>query len=109
MTHEPRYLYNSTKCTFACSCNNAVKFKQPKLYELTSDPGERNPIDSSSLEYSDIMKVIAAETDSHKASLPPVESQFTFAKLRWRHSLQQCCNGTFPHCQCTDLKYANTI
>ena len=105
VSHETRYLFNDNKCQFVCQCNNAIKLQHPKLYEMTSDPGETTPIDTSSSDYSHVTSVIQTAIDKHKSSIAPVASQFTYAKLIWRPFLQPCCNGTFPFCQCTDTKF----
>ena len=106
MTHEPRHAFNNTLCTFVCQCNNALKLRPPKLYEMTSDPGETTPVNSSSSEYGEVVAHIQNAINAHKLSLQPVESQFTLPKLMWRPFLQPCCNGTFPNCQCVDEKFS---
>jgi hypothetical protein len=74
---------------------------------MTSDPGETSPINSNSQTYKKIAPLILTAIKEHKASIEPVETQFTWGKLRPNLRWQPCCNGTFPfNCHCIDEKYS---
>lgn len=106
MTHEPNYIPGTNVCKFACNCNLAVALTTPKLYDMTSDPGETTPIESSSEIYNEISGVILKAIKDHENSIEPVETQFIWRKLLPHLRWQPCCNGTFPfNCNCIDPKY----
>ncbi|XP_045187267.2 steryl-sulfatase-like isoform X2 [Mercenaria mercenaria] len=106
VTHEPDLIPGSKVCTFVCSCNFDVALTTPKLYDMTSDLGESNPIDANSNTYKEISSIILQAIDNHKNSVEPVETQFTWKKLAPKLTWQPCCNGRFPFkCLCTDPKY----
>lgn len=73
---------------------------------MTSDPGERSPVDWVSEGKQELVTTMLNAITEHSASLGNIESQFTWHKLMWRPHLQPCCNGTFPFCSCYDEKYA---
>ncbi|XP_069116833.1 steryl-sulfatase-like [Argopecten irradians] len=101
---EPDYLPGTQRCLFACNCEDAIKFEQPILYDITSDPGESKPIDiSSDKKYKDLAELMIKATEEHKASIVPVDCRLTFFKILWRPHMQPCCN--FPYCSCSDHKY----
>jgi len=71
---------------------------------MTSDPGERRPINiESDKKYSDIIKQIMEGLKRHKASIVPVQSRLNWNSIYWRPTMQPCCN--FPYCNCADPKY----
>lgn len=106
ITHHPNYIPGTNLCRFVCSCNNAVRLATPELYDVTSDPGETTPIDNNSKQYKDISAIILKAIENHTNSTEPVESQFTWNKLRPRLNWQPCCSGIFPfNCHCIDQKY----
>ncbi|XP_060596832.1 arylsulfatase H-like [Ruditapes philippinarum] len=107
VTHEPNYIPGKNVCVFVCTCNLDVALTTPKLYDMTSDPGETSPINSNSQTYKKISPLILTAIKEHKASIEPVETQFTWGKLRPNLRWQPCCNGTFPfNCHCIDEKYS---
>ncbi|WAR19592.1 STS-like protein [Mya arenaria] len=107
VTHEPQLLPGKSTCRFICSCTNAVTLTTPKLYDVTSDPGETSPIDAQSETYTDISELIQKAVIDHKSSLDPVESQFSWFKLLPQIRWQPCCNGSFPfNCDCQDPKFS---
>ncbi|XP_045187272.2 arylsulfatase H-like [Mercenaria mercenaria] len=107
VTHEPNYIPGKNVCLFACSCNLDVTLATPKLYDMTSDPGETSPIDSSSKTYKEVSTLILKAMNNHKNTIDPVETQFTWRKVLPKLTWQPCCNGTFPfNCHCTDTKYS---
>ncbi|XP_060596826.1 steryl-sulfatase-like isoform X2 [Ruditapes philippinarum] len=110
VTHEPNLIPGSKLCQFVCSCNFNIHLATPKLYDMTSDPGETTPIDSNSKLYRDITPIIQNAIYNHKNSIKPVESQFTWAKLAPKLTWQPCCNGHFPfNCECIDPKYSENF
>ncbi|KAL4235555.1 hypothetical protein ACF0H5_003951 [Mactra antiquata] len=106
VTYSPNLIPGRDICQFVCSCNHAFVLDTPLLYDITSDPGETNPIDSNSKQYKDIVPVILEAMKQHKNSIEPTTSQFSFRKVAPRFDWQPCCNGTFPfNCYCTDPKF----
>lgn len=106
VTHEPNLVPGTNLCKFVCSCNYDVALATPKLYDMTSDPGETTPIDNDSKTYKEISQIILKAIENHKISIGNVETQFSWRKLAPKLTWQPCCNGTFPfNCQCTDPKY----
>lgn len=105
MYKTPDYLPGQDTCEYIFSCQSAITLEPPVLYELTSDPGERHPIQTSMLkEYEEIANKINVALQHHKDSIVPVEKQFSLHNLWWQPHLQICCN--FPNCDCTDSKYS---
>ena len=89
---------NSMNCAFY------FKLDPPYLFNMTSDPGENNPIDiNSDSKYQDVISAVAKAKENHRNSIPHVESSLTFAKILWYPHLLSCCN--FPFCSCMEEKY----
>lgn len=104
--YEPALWPGTNLCKLVCSCNNAIALNPPKLYDITSDPGETTPIQSDLQIYKDVSEIVNIAILNHRKSLTPVESQFTWGKLAPKLSWQPCCNGVFPfNCLCVDKKY----
>ncbi|XP_061172195.1 steryl-sulfatase-like [Saccostrea echinata] len=105
----PNYKPGEDKCYgLACSCSNTIKQDPPLLYDMTSDPGERNPINYTS--NPTLQKIVEKITDAiseHKKSVGTPESRMTFFKLLWRPWFQPCCN--FPSCSCSDPLYKDFV
>ncbi|KAJ8308874.1 hypothetical protein KUTeg_013748 [Tegillarca granosa] len=103
--NTPNYLPGQDTCEYLCSCQSSITLDPPVLYELTSDPGERQPIKTStSKEYQEIANKINMALHHHKDGIVPVEKQFSLHNLWWQPRLQICCN--FPICECIDSKYS---
>lgn len=83
-----------------CPCfgDRVEVFKTPLLFNLQSDPGENNPLDSSSLDYKEVLSFIAGMVTDHTSMLSPVESQLSAVKNSFSLKRQMCCN--YPFCSC---------
>ena len=102
----PDYLPNKTVCRYACSCKKALVLDPPVLFDMTSDPGENNPIRiDSNPKFTEIAELVDKAVEDHRKSIEPYENQFILPKLLWNPGLQTCCN--FPYCSCVDPKYPN--
>jgi len=87
-----------------------VVLATPKIYDVTSDPGETTSIETKSKAYGEVLTAVQKAIEHHIHSLEPVENQFTWQKVMPNIHWQPCCNGTFPfNCNCVDPKYANSL
>ncbi|XP_041352309.1 steryl-sulfatase-like [Gigantopelta aegis] len=102
---EPPYLPGQDVCMFICHCANSITLDPPYLYDMTSDPGERRPMNATDLP--EIYHKMQEALKDHQQGLIPVETQYSLAKLFWRPWLQPCCNSNYPTCSCTDPKFNN--
>lgn len=104
--YMPYYLPGQTVCHFGCLCRDAIKLDKPELYELTSDPGERNPLDiDSTEEYKKLAAIMNKAKEEHEKTVAHVQPQLSLYNSLWRPHMQPCCN--FPYCSCEDSKYKN--
>lgn len=102
--YEPGYNLGKDHCNFLCHCNDAVALRLPKLYDMTSDPGELRPLSSKDLkEYSDIVRSMQEAIVKHQESIVLVPNMFAHHKMFWRFWEQPICN--FPKFQCEDAKF----
>lgn len=101
--------YPGTQACFGhavCHCYRNVHVHQtPLLFDITQDPSESRPLDSSSATYKSVMEHIDSAVQEHMRGVTQVPDQMD--KNFWYPSLQQCCN--FPYCSCKEpekpLKY----
>lgn len=109
VTELPNYKPGEDKCYgLACICSNTIKYDPPLLFDITADPGERNPVSYKNNKHlQDIVNKISAATAEHKKSVGTPESRMTFFKLLWRPWFQPCCN--FPSCTCSDPVYKDFV
>ena len=88
----------------AIACRAYPYFEPPLLFNITSDPGENQPINvESDPKYKEIVSAINEATEKHRNSIPEVDSKMTFAKTFWYPHLQPFCN--FPRFKCIEEKY----
>nr|XP_022331454.1 steryl-sulfatase-like [Crassostrea virginica] len=109
VTELPNYKPGENKCYgLACECGNTIKYDPPLLFDMTADPGEKNPVNyKSNQNLQDIVNKIVTAISEHKKSVGTPESRMTFMKLLWRPWFQPCCN--FPSCSCSDPVYKDFV
>ena len=88
-----------------CSCGISKPRDPPLLFDLTLDPEENNPYDSSTDHFKDIVKNANDAVMEHKKTLTSVEDVLTPYKTMWTPHLQFCCN--FPFCKCKEILYSD--
>ncbi|PVD24528.1 hypothetical protein C0Q70_15011 [Pomacea canaliculata] len=79
-------------------CADVIHLDPPRLYDITSDPAESTPLNSS--QYPGVTNTMLFALADHKQSIVAVPNQFTLAKIVWIPWKQDCCN--FPACSCED-------
>ncbi|KAG8589867.1 hypothetical protein GDO81_006551 [Engystomops pustulosus] len=82
-----------------CSGEKVIYHVPPLLYNLSSDPSEKNPLPSDSELYSKVLPTIQKAIARHNATLHKVPQQLYGLNNAWKPWLQPCC-GTFPFCWC---------
>jgi hypothetical protein len=105
----PDYKPGEDKCYgLACACTTTIKHDPPLLYDITDDPGERNPVNyKSNPKLQEIVQKMTNAIAEHKKDVGTPQSRMTFFKLMWRPWFQPCCN--FPSCSCSDPVYKDFI
>lgn len=83
---------------FDSFCADVIHLDPPRLYDITSDPAESNPLNSS--QYPGVTNTMLLALTDHKQSIVAVPNQFTLAKIVWIPWKQDYCN--FPACSCED-------
>ncbi|KAK7505580.1 hypothetical protein BaRGS_00003325 [Batillaria attramentaria] len=103
--YEPAYIEAGRDyCDFLCHCNDATALEPPRLYDMTSDPGEKHPLSLSDVEdYSGLVARMLEALEIHRESIQPVPDMFAYHRMLWRFWEQPVCN--FPNFQCDDAKF----
>lgn len=70
----------------------------PLLYDISSDPYERHPLDTAS--YQVLIMTIKQAMDEHMQGIKPVPKQMGYPNAWWGVRRQPCCN--FPYCSCVE-------
>ncbi|XP_071079400.1 steryl-sulfatase-like [Haliotis cracherodii] len=100
---EPNYLPGRQVCEFVCNCAAAITLEPPHLYDMTSDPGEKQPMNAT--DHPQVYKKMMHALEEHVQNVKPVPNQYTFRNVMWRPWLQMCCNNNYPSCTCQDDKF----
>ncbi|XP_040279680.1 arylsulfatase H-like isoform X1 [Bufo bufo] len=91
--------YQSKAC--ACSGENVIYHVSPLLYNLSSDPSEKNPLPNDSGLYKEVLQTVQRAVERHNATLQAVPLQLYGLNNAWKPWLQPCC-GPFPFCWCKE-------
>lgn len=98
----PKWTQGTQSCfgSGVCGCygNKVTIHDPPLLFDITTDPGEMNPIDPSNQQHKDIIQQIKVAVSKHQEYVKPVPSQLDV--VLWRPWLQSCCN--YPYCKCIE-------
>ncbi|XP_002735770.1 steryl-sulfatase-like [Saccoglossus kowalevskii] len=89
--------------TWLCRCHgeHVDHHDPPLVYDLTHDPSERHPLDSTKNEIKEIISKVHHAVVQHEDTIEPVTEQFKlFNVLPLYPWLQPCCS--FPFCSCID-------
>lgn len=99
--NTPKYKNeHEDKCDYVCMCygSRTVHHSPPLLFNLVSDPSERENV---ALSHTDVLAQVGEAVRQHQQSVKPIgESQFSIWNAMWRPDLQPCCN--FPLCSCRE-------
>ena len=88
--------------TITCLCfGDHVKVQDPPLlYDITNDPYERQPLDTSQETHQDILHKMKEAIKQHQLGIKSVPRQLGYPNAWWNPRLQPCCN--FPFCSCVE-------
>ncbi|KAM4795699.1 uncharacterized protein WCC33_000776 [Rhinophrynus dorsalis] len=84
-----------------CSCSGDSVFHHnpPLLFNISSDPSEKNPFPHDIEPYTKVLQKIQQAVANHNSTISPVPQQLYGLNNMWDPRLQLCC-GTFPFCWC---------
>jgi len=99
----PRFRPGSTRCDFACLCENSEHLAVPRVYNIEADPRELRPLEATSGEYGRVVARCRRAVAEHAAAVEERPAEMTWHRSLWRPHLQPCCNP--PWCRCTDPSY----
>lgn len=90
--------------THVCYCMGSyvTRHHPPLLFDLSKDPGERNPLTpATEPKFHDILRVMQEAVDRHSQTLPEVPNQLSLGNILWKPWLQVCCaSSSGLSCQC---------
>ncbi|XP_078000248.1 arylsulfatase H-like [Glandiceps talaboti] len=87
--------------TYICLCNKAVRHDPPLLYNLSLDPNEDRPLNTSDAKYNDIISRIKDEVEAHRRTVIRVEDQLSTERVFPKPWLQPFC-GIPPLIMCKE-------
>lgn len=99
--------YGQVGCfqVYPCRCaGRYVNYHDPPLvYELTTDPSEKYPLDPSDPYIKAVITKVGKAVTEHKQSIEKASYQYSPRKLLFRPWKQPCCEGSvFPFCKCKE-------
>ncbi|XP_075771464.1 steryl-sulfatase isoform X1 [Pelodiscus sinensis] len=91
--------YNAHVCY--CSGSSVTHHNPPLLFDLSRDPGEKNPLTpQTEHHFYEILDVIQQAVNNHTKSLHRVSDQLSWGNILWKPWLQLCCSSVFLSCYC---------
>ncbi|XP_070578444.1 arylsulfatase H-like [Ptychodera flava] len=99
----PRWTPGTHGCseTFTCLCSKARRHDPPLLYNLSLDPSEDHPLDTSDIKYMEIINRIRDAKTEHQRTVIPVEDQLSWTRVLPKPWLQPFC-GLPPLLTCKE-------
>ena len=94
--NETQACYGKGSCR--CHGEHVTTHDPPLLYDITADPNESNPIDTTDPRYRPVMDIIIKATEEHKRTVKKVP--FQLDRYLPEPRLQICCNP--PWCNCKE-------
>lgn len=96
---ESEGCFNSHVCP---CCGHLITWHDPPLlFDLSKDPGEKNPLTpQTEPNFYNILKTIEEATKNHRENIPVVDNQLTWNNVIWKPWLQACCSSWLEFCFC---------
>lgn len=96
---ESEGCFNSHVCP---CCGHLITWHDPPLlFDLSKDPGEKNPLTpQTEPNFYNILKTIEEATKNHRENIPVVDNQLTWNNVIWKPWLQACCSSWLEFCYC---------
>ncbi|XP_030428167.1 steryl-sulfatase isoform X2 [Gopherus evgoodei] len=91
--------YHSHVCY--CYGSLVTHHNPPLLFDLSRDPGEKNPLTpETEHHFYEILDIIQQAVNNHTKSLHVVSNQLSWGNILWKPWLQLCCSSIFLSCYC---------
>ncbi|KAM4045872.1 steryl-sulfatase [Anomaloglossus baeobatrachus] len=91
--------FNSHVCP--CCGHLITQHDPPLLFDLSKDPGEKNPLTpQTEANFYNILRTIEEATANHRKNIPVVDNQLTLNNVIWKPWLQTCCSSWLELCNC---------
>ncbi|XP_071993951.1 steryl-sulfatase isoform X1 [Engystomops pustulosus] len=91
--------FNSHVCP--CCGHLINQHDPPLLFDLSKDPGEKNPLGpQTEPNFYNILRTIEEATKDHRENIPVVDNQLTVNHVIWKPWLQACCSSWLEFCYC---------
>ncbi|XP_056414828.1 steryl-sulfatase isoform X2 [Hyla sarda] len=96
---ESEGCFNSLVCP--CFGHLTTKHDPPLLFDLSRDPGEKNPLTpQTEPNFYNILRTIEEATKIHRENIAVVENQMSLKNVIWKPWLQACCSSWLEFCSC---------
>ncbi|XP_066475454.1 steryl-sulfatase isoform X2 [Tiliqua scincoides] len=91
--------YDSHVCF--CHGNFITHHDPPLLFDLSTDPEEKNPLTpATETRFYEVLRAVQEAVNNHTESLLAVPSQFALGNILWKPWLQPCCSSFLQFCFC---------
>ncbi|XP_032736121.1 steryl-sulfatase [Lontra canadensis] len=94
---------NGCFSTHVCFCHGhfVTPHHPPLLFDLSRDPGERNPLSpAAEPRFQEIVDAMRQAAERHTETLQEVPNQLSLGNVMWKPWLQMCCSASGLSCQC---------
>ncbi|XP_066456013.1 steryl-sulfatase isoform X2 [Eleutherodactylus coqui] len=96
---ESEGCFNSHVCP--CFGHLITQYDPPLLFDLSKDPGEKNPLTPhTEPNFYNILRTIEEATMNHRRSIPVTDNQLSVKNVIWKPWLQACCSSWLEFCYC---------